>query len=112
MGANTVALITRQDRITRNREGETMADEAECDTGERELASVEVEKHMTMSETTPEIEMGAAASNDQSNQAQLCQLLCVDHGTAGDGSGSKGRSGTFPAVAVGTGENPNQPPGI
>jgi len=33
-------------------------------TGEMELEAAEVEKDVTMSETTAEIEMGAAASND------------------------------------------------
>ena len=33
---------------------------------------------MTMSETTVEIKMGAAASNDWGNPAQLCQVLRVD----------------------------------
>jgi len=58
MGANRVTLGTGQ---ARNTEGEPMADEKERDTGEMEVA--EVEKDMTVSETTAEIEMGAAASN-------------------------------------------------
>jgi hypothetical protein len=63
-GANRVALGTRQARDTRKNEGEgePTADEEQGDTGEMEGA--EMEKAVTMSETTTEIEMGAAASND------------------------------------------------
>jgi len=63
-GANRVALGTRPARDTRNAEGhgEPMANEEQGDTGEKEGA--EMEKDVTMSETTAEIEMGAAASND------------------------------------------------
>jgi len=63
-GANTVALGTRQARDIRNGEGEgkPMADEEQGDTGEMEGA--EMEQDVTMSETTAEIQMGAATSND------------------------------------------------
>ena len=61
-GANRRALSTRQARGTENRDGETIADGAEGDPGGME--GVEVEKDVTMSETTPEIEMGAAAFDD------------------------------------------------
>jgi len=65
-GANRVALSTRQARDTRNREeeGEPTADEEQGDT--REMEGAEMEREVTMSETTAEIEteMGAAASND------------------------------------------------
>jgi len=57
--ANGVALGTRQ---ARNTDREPMTDEEEGTT--REMEGAEVEKDMTMSETTAEIEMGAAASND------------------------------------------------
>jgi len=60
-GANRVALGTWQ---ARNTEGELMADDEEGDTGKMEMEGAEVEHDVTMSETTAEIEMGAAASND------------------------------------------------
>jgi len=65
-GANTVALGTRQARDTRNGEGEgePTANKEQGDTWEMEGADMEMEKHVTMSEITAEIEMGAAASND------------------------------------------------
>jgi hypothetical protein len=59
--ANRVVLGTRQ---ARNTEGEPKADKEEGETGEMEMEGAEVEKALTMSETTAEIEMGAAASND------------------------------------------------
>ena len=82
-GANTVALGTSQ---ARNTEGQPMADEEECETAEMQTEGAEVEKAVSMSETTAEITMGAAASNDESNPAPLHQVLCVDLGSAGDGS--------------------------
>ena len=63
-GANRVALGTRQARDITNGEGEPTADEEQGETGEMEMEGTEVEKDVTMSETTAEIEMGAAASND------------------------------------------------
>jgi len=63
-GANRVALGTRQARDITNGEGEPTADEEQGETGEMEMEGTQVEKEVTMSETTAEIEMGAAASND------------------------------------------------
>ena len=70
----------------------------------------EVEEDVTMSETTAEIEIGAAASNDSSNPARLRQVVRVDHGSAGDGSGSNGRLTTLAGAAGETMENRNQSP--
>jgi len=81
-GAIRVALGIRQARNTRHREGEPMADKEEGDTGDMEMQGAEVGKDVTMRETTTEIEMEAADSNDESNLAQLRQVLCVDHGSA------------------------------
>jgi len=66
LGANRVALGTRQARDTRNGEGEgqPMANEEQGDTGEMEGAQMVMEKAVTMSKTTAEIEIGAATSND------------------------------------------------
>jgi len=110
IGANRVALGTMQARNTRNREGEPMADKEGGNTGEMEVA--EVERDVTMSETTAEIKMGAATSNDYSNPAQLGQVLCVDHGSAGDRSGLKGCFSTVAGAARGKRENRNQSPGL
>jgi len=65
-GANRVALGTRQatDTINVEGEGEPTANKEQGDTGEMERAEMEMEKDVTMSETTAEIEMGAASSND------------------------------------------------
>jgi len=63
-GANRGALVTRQTGNTRNAEWEPMADEEDGDTGEMEMEGAEVEKDVTMSESTAEIEMGAATCND------------------------------------------------
>jgi hypothetical protein len=65
-GANRVVIGTRQARDTSNREGEgePTAKEEQTDTGQIEVAEMKMEKDLTMSETTAEIEMGAAASND------------------------------------------------
>jgi len=60
-GANRVALGTRQ---AWNTEWEPMANEEEGETAEMEMEGVEVEKDVTISETTAEIKMGAATSND------------------------------------------------
>jgi len=62
--ANRVALGSRQARDIRNVEGEPTADEEQGETGEMDMEQKKVEKDVTMSETTAEIEMGAAASND------------------------------------------------
>jgi hypothetical protein len=66
MGANRVALGTRQARDTGNGDGygEPTANEEQGNTGEMDGAEMEMEKDVTMSETTAEIKMGAAASND------------------------------------------------
>jgi len=93
-------------------EGEPTASEEQGDTGEMEGAEMEMEKDVTMSETTAEIEMGAATSNDWSNPTQLRQVIRVDHGSAGDGSGSEGRFGTFAGTARGEMENQNLSPGV
>jgi len=73
---------------------------------------MEMEKDMTMSETTAEIEMGAAASNYWSKPTKLRQVIRVDHGSAEDGSGSQGRLGTFAGTALGGRENRNQSPSV
>jgi len=85
-GANRPALGTRHARSIRNGDGEPTADEEQGETREREMEGIEVEKDVTMSETTAEIEMGAAASNNWSTPALLPQVLHLDHGSAGDGS--------------------------
>jgi hypothetical protein len=61
-----VALGTRHARDTRNGEGEGLptANEGQGDTGEMEGAKMGMEKDVTMSESTAEIKLGAAASND------------------------------------------------
>jgi len=64
MGANRVGPATRQAGNTRNEEREPMAYEEEGDIGEMELEGADVEEDMIISESTAEIEMGAAASND------------------------------------------------
>jgi len=102
----------RQGRNTGNGEGESMADEVEGDTVKMEMEGAELEKDVTMSETTTETEMEAATSNDCSTSAHLLQVLCVDHGSAGDGRGSKGRFSTFAEDAGGNRENRSQPPGV
>ena len=51
-GANRVALGTRQAENTRNGAGEPMADEEDGDNGEMTMEGAEVEKDVTMSETT------------------------------------------------------------
>jgi len=73
-GAIRVALGTRQARDSTTRDGEPTAEEEQGETGEMEMEGTEVEKDVIMSETTAEIEMGAATSNDLSNPAQLCQV--------------------------------------
>jgi len=71
-----------------------------------------MEKDVTMSETTAEIEIGAAASKNSSKPAKLRQAVRIDHGRAVEGCGCAGRFTTF-AVATGGGrENRNQPPGV
>ena len=66
-GANRVALGTTQAGDTRNGDGEPMADDEADDTREMEMEGTEVEKYVTMSKTTAQIKMGAAASNNWSN---------------------------------------------
>jgi hypothetical protein len=56
-GANRVGLGTRQARDITNGEGEPTADEDQGKTGEMEMEETEVEKEVTISETTAEIEM-------------------------------------------------------
>jgi len=63
VGANRVALGTRQARNRRNREGESLAENEEGDTGEMVVEGAEGENDVTTRETTAEIEMGGAASN-------------------------------------------------
>jgi len=63
-GANRVRLRTRQARDITHGEGEPTADEEQGETRQRDMEGTEVEKDVTMSETTAEIKMGAAASND------------------------------------------------
>jgi hypothetical protein len=60
-GAERVAFGTRQPR---NTEGEPIANEEECETGEIEMEGADVEKDVTRCETIAEIKMGAATSND------------------------------------------------
>jgi hypothetical protein len=66
MGATRVVLGTTQARDTRHGqgEGEPTAINEQGDTGEMEGAEMEMGKDVTMSETTAEIEMGTAASNE------------------------------------------------
>jgi len=66
MGANRVALGTRQARDTGNGEGEVelMANEEQGDTWEIVGGEIEMEKDVTMSETTAEIEMGVDVSSE------------------------------------------------
>ena len=89
-GANRVALGTRQARDIIYREQELTADEEHGGSREMEMEGMEVENDETMSETTAEIEMGAAASNDYRNPSQLRQVLFVDHDSAEDRSGANG----------------------
>jgi hypothetical protein len=63
-GAKRVALGTRQARDITNEEGEPTADQGQAETGEMEMKGTDVGKDVTRIETTAEIEMGAAASND------------------------------------------------
>jgi len=113
-GAIRDAVGTRQASDTRNGEGEgePKANQEQGNTVEMEGAEMEMEKDMTMSETTAEIEMGAATSNDQSNPTQLRQVIHVDHGSAGAGSGSDGRFGTSTGTAGGERENRIQSRGV
>jgi hypothetical protein len=110
-GASRVALGSRQARGIRDDDGEPMANEEADDTREQEGAKGEGD--LIMAETPGEIEikieMGAAASNDQSSPAKLCQVLCVDHGGAGDGSGTNKRFGNVAEAAGGKRRNWNQP---
>jgi len=64
-GATRVALGTRhaKDPTNGEGEGEPTAYEEQGDTGEMEGAEMVLENDVTMSETTAEIEMGAASSN-------------------------------------------------
>jgi hypothetical protein len=63
-GANTVALGNRQASDSRDREedGEPTANDEQGDTGETDRG--EMGKDVTMSETTAQIKIGAATSND------------------------------------------------
>jgi len=65
-GANSVALGTTKAGDTRNIQGdeEPTANEEPGNTGEKEGAEMEMQKDVTISETTAEMEMEAAASND------------------------------------------------
>jgi hypothetical protein len=65
-----------------------------------------------MSETTAEIKMRAGASNEQSNSAELHQVLHMDHCSAGDARGLKGRFNTISGTAEEKIENLNQPPRV
>jgi len=111
-GANRVALSTMQARDITIREGEPTADDEQGETGEMEMEGTEVEKGVTMSETTAEIEMVATASHDFSNPAQLRQVLPADDGSTGDGSGSNGRLRTFAGAVGGKRKNRNRSPSI
>jgi len=61
-GANRVALSTRQPSNTRHRDDDPMANGVQGNPGGME--GVEVGEEVTTSDTTAEIEMRAAASND------------------------------------------------
>jgi len=61
-GANRTAIGVARARDTRNEAGEPMANGEADDTGQKALA--EEERDVTMTETSGETEMGAAASND------------------------------------------------
>jgi hypothetical protein len=91
MGANRGIHRNRLARDTRNGvgEGEPTSVVEPGDTGE--MQGADMEKQVTISMTTAEIEMGDAASNHLSNPAQLGQVLHMDHGRAGDESGWEGR---------------------
>jgi len=108
-GANSVELGTRQVRGTRDDDGEPMADEEAHDTREKEGAKVEGDVTMAEPAGETEIEMGAATSNDWSSPAQLRQVLRVEHGGVGDGSGTKSRFGNVAGATGGKRRNWNQP---
>jgi len=55
-------------------------------TGETEDVTMTETANTTATETGTETESGAPASNDQSDPAQLHQVVRVDHRGAGDGS--------------------------
>jgi hypothetical protein len=61
-GANRTALGIRQARDIKNEAGEPMADGEADDIGEKAVA--EEKRDVSMTETTGETEMGAAASSD------------------------------------------------
>jgi len=88
-----------------------MADEEADDTREMEGAKGQGDVIMakTAGEIKIEIEIGAIASNDYSSPAQLCQVLCVDHGGAGDRSRTKRRFGNVAGATGGKRRNWNQP---
>jgi len=111
-GANRGVLGSRhaRDRTNGDGDGKPTADENQGNPGE--MDEEELEKDVTMSLTTAEIETGAAASNNLSNLAQLRQVLCVDQDSAGDGTGSEGRLISFAGAAAGERESWNQSPGI
>jgi len=81
-GANRVGVSAWKTRDTRNQEGQPMAEEEY--TGQRDVA--QEERDVTRTETAGNTELGAAASNDSSDSAQLCNITPVDHYGAGDGS--------------------------
>ena len=108
-GANSAALGARQKRGIRDNKQEPMADEMADVTTEKKVA--QGERYLLMAETTWEIEiqMGAAASNDYHSPAQLRQVLCLDHGNTGDGSGTKSRFENVAGATGGKRQNWNQP---
>jgi len=78
----------------------------------REMEMMEEEREMTMAETAGETEIVATTSNALSIPAQLHQDFCMDHGSAGDRSGTECKCGNLPEAGSGKRRNCNQPFGI
>jgi len=100
-----VALGIRYTRGEKDNGAEQMADEEEDVTSDKEGA--EGERDVIVGERVGEIkiEMCAAASKDLSSPTQLLQVLRLDHGGAGGGSGTKSRFCNVAGTAEGQKRN-------
>jgi hypothetical protein len=66
----------------------------------------------TATDTKTEIDTGAMATNDQSDQAPLSKVIRVDHCSDGDGSRMQGGRSLLARATGGVGRDWDQPLGI